>query len=486
MRIIRRRQVSSNIRLAVLNRSGAGRSPGRPAVAGHISPIGSEMYHAVIVALSFVLVVVLLRLRWKVGRALLISVVLLAAALPARPAQLWGFLTSNWTAQPWHRAFPVQTVDLLVLVVLVNFLGAVLGEYGLSARLPAALRRLLRSRRLALAGIPAMMGLMPTPGGIMLSAPIVKEAAAEYGMPPAQAAAINYWFRHVWEYSFPLFPALPLMAGILGAEVGTVIVYTSYISLASLLFGGFFLLRGFPARETGDNSGSPGAMASLRSIAAAVWPVAAALALCTSVHMPAGAALAVSVGLLVLVQRLRPARAWKMLKKSFDIDLLLVVISAMGYRAVLDASGAVSTISQFIAGFGLPVVVLVFLLPFLVGVITGISSAMVGLSFPLLMEFLAPGGEIRYEMVALAYCGGMSGMFVTPVHLCFALSKDFFKVGFTELYRYVLPLTAAVAALVFAVALTWGRLVPRAVPAGKPRVAHEETFACHASPLTRY
>jgi integral membrane protein (TIGR00529 family) len=443
------------------------------------------VYETSVVALSFVLVVVLLRLRWKVGRALLVSVVLLAAVLPMRPWQFWGFLTANWAAQPWHRSFPVQTADLLLLVVLVNFLGAVLEEYGLSARLPAALRRLLRSRRLALAGVPAMMGLMPTPGGIMLSAPIVRDAAADYGMPPARAATVNYWFRHVWEYSFPLFPALPLTAGILGAEVGNVIAATCYISLLSLLVGGFILLRGFPAREAGPAADAPGMVASLRGVAAAVWPVGMALALCTAVRMPPGVALAAALLLLVGLYRPSPGRAWQMLRKSFEIDLLLVVVSAMGYRAVLEASGAVGTISQFISGFGLPVVVLVFLLPFFVGVITGISSAMVGLSFPLLLEFLAPGGHIRYEMVALAYCGGMSGVYVTPVHLCFALSKDYFKVGFGELYRYVVPLTAAVAALVFAVALAWGRLVPRAEPPGRPQVASEEEIpACQTCPTS--
>ncbi len=193
--------------------------------------------------------------------------------------------------------------------------------------------------------------------------------------------------------------------------------------------------------------------ASLRSVAAAAWPVGMALALCTVFHMPAGAALAAAVLLLIMAYRPSAGRVWGMLRQSFEIDLLLVVIAAMGYRAVLEASGAVNTISSFISGFGLPAMLLVFLLPFLVGVITGISSAMVSLSFPLLMEFLAPGGRIRYEMVALAYYGGMSGIFLTPVHLCFSLSKDYFKVDFKELYRYVLPLTAAVAAIVFAVAI---------------------------------
>jgi uncharacterized protein len=428
------------------------------------------MYQTIVVALSFLLVVALLRLHWKVGRALMLSATLLAFILPARPAQLWDFLVLNWAGHSWHRTFPVQTVDLVLLVILVNFLGKVMCEFGLTSRLPAAMKRLLRSRRLALAGVPAIMGLMPTPGGIMLSAPIIKDAANEYGVPPARAAVINYWFRHVWEFSFPLFPALPLMAGIMGAEVGAIILHTCYISLLALLLGGLFLLRGFPVVTVAQNEKGPNLRSSIRDLLAAIWPVALALLLCTLMPIPAGMALAIALTVMVLSRRIGLACVIKMLRKSLEMDLILVVLAAMSYSAVLDASGAVGNISAFVVRFGLPVPVLVFLLPFMIGVITGISSAMVGLSFPLLMEFLAPGGQPQYHLVALAFYGGMSGVFVTPVHLCLALSKDYFAVKFSQLYRYILPVVIAVAVAVFGVTMLWDRFRPPASAASPPAI----------------
>jgi len=417
------------------------------------------VYHTLVVVLSFLLVVILLRLRWKVGRALLLSATLLAIALPATPAQLWDFVVKNWAERSWSRTFAVQTVDLVVLVVMVNFLGEAMREFGLSRRLPRALQNLLRSRRLALAAVPAMMGLMPTPGGIMLSAPIVKEAAAEYGMSPIRAAVVNYWFRHVWEFSFPLFPALPLIAGMLGAEVGVVIMHTCYITALALLFGGLYLLRGFPPGKLSERSIGSGIRTSVNDLLAAIWPVGVALILCMALQMPAGIALSIAVTIMILAQRLGYGRIKKMLRRSLEPDLILVVVAAMSYRAVLEASGAVGTISAFMVRFGLPVSVLVFGLPFMVGVITGLASAMIGLSFPLLLEFLVSGGQVQYHLVGLAFCGGMSGVFLTPVHLCFALSKDYFDVKFSQLYKLVIPLVAAVAAVVFVTTVLWGRYV---------------------------
>jgi integral membrane protein (TIGR00529 family) len=418
------------------------------------------VYHTIAVTLSFLLVVVLLRLRWKVGRALLLSVGLLAVFLPVLPSQLRDFLVANWAEREWHRTFPVQTVDLVVLVILVNFLGEAMKEFGLSARLPGSLQHLMRSRRLALASMPAMMGLMPTPGGIMLSAPLVRDAAAEYGVEPARAATINYWFRHVWEYTFPLFPALPLMSGIVGAPIGTVIFRNFHVTLASLFFGALILLWRCPRKEPRETAEEPAeeprsVRGSLRDVYAALWPVLLALGLCTAVRLPAGVALAVSVFLLALARRLKPRRIARMLKESFEVDLILVVLAAMSYRAVLDASGAANSVSDVVTVLGLPVPVLVFVLPLFMGVITGVSSATMGLSCPLLVSFLAPGGEVKYQLMTLALFGGMTGVLMTPVHLCLALSKKYFDVKFSQIYKYTVPLAATTAIVVFVVAIFW-------------------------------
>ncbi len=90
-----------------------------------------------------------------------------------------------------------------------------MGQIGLSARLVPAMHGLFRSRRVALAAIPLVMGLLPTPGGIMLSAPMVREAGDKMGVERSRVAAINFFFRHQWEPIWPLFPAVPLIVTML-------------------------------------------------------------------------------------------------------------------------------------------------------------------------------------------------------------------------------------------------------------------------------
>lgn len=422
------------------------------------------MYHCLVVLGALALVIVLLRRKWKTGAALLASALLLAVALPAPPERLARFLSDDWAAHPLAATFPAQTLDLLLLVILVNFLGQVMTARGLSDRLMSGLRAILRSRRLAVAGVPAVMGMLPTPGGIMLSAPMVREAAQGYGLPGARAAIINYWFRHQWESVFPLFPAVPMAAGFLGVHVTAIMKWNLCICLPGLALGALVLLRGFPRAGSGPAAGesgksgqsgeSPGIGRALAGIGAALWPIGLALGLCLGLRVPAGLSLAAAIVLLLAVLRIRPTEAVALFRRGAELDLALVVLGAMSYGAILKSAGAVESISVFISGLGLPVPVTVFLLPFIVGTTTGITSATVALTFPLLAVLIATeGGGPDMRLAMLAFAGGLSGIALTPVHLCLALSREYFKTTFGEMYRYVVPLVLLAAAAAFACAL---------------------------------
>jgi uncharacterized protein len=49
--------------------------------------------------------------------------------------------------------------------------------------------------------MPAFLGFLPSLGGAIFSAPLVEAAGKPYDLSPERKTAINYWFRHVWEYT---------------------------------------------------------------------------------------------------------------------------------------------------------------------------------------------------------------------------------------------------------------------------------------------
>jgi len=88
--------------------------------------------------------------------------------------------------------------------------------------------------------------------------------------------------------------------------------------------------------------------------------------------------------------------------------------------------------------------------PFLVGLLTGLTIAPVGITFPILMPLLQGAGRMEHFM--LAYVGGYMGVMLSPVHLCLVLTREYYGADFWRTYRLVIPLVAVVTASLFALA----------------------------------
>ncbi|MBA7682462.1 hypothetical protein ES703_90812 [subsurface metagenome] len=139
------------------------------------------VYAFISIIISLAVLVTLLRLKVKIGLAMVISACLLALLLGVWPWDVGRTLTEEWQSEPKTRTTGYLFVSLTALLLLVNVIGAAMEEIGLSQRLVPAMQGLFKSRRFALALIPLIMGMLPTPGGIMLSAPVVREAGDKIG-----------------------------------------------------------------------------------------------------------------------------------------------------------------------------------------------------------------------------------------------------------------------------------------------------------------
>ncbi|RLF83982.1 TIGR00529 family membrane protein, partial [Thermococci archaeon] len=71
--------------------------------------------------------------------------------------------------------------------------------------------------------------------------------------------------------------------------------------------------------------------------------------------------------------------------------------------------------------------------PFLIGLMTGISFAYVGMAFPLLLPFFT-----GFDKIALAYLSGYMGMLFSPVHLCLVFSAEYYNADLGKVYKAML------------------------------------------------
>ena len=99
-----------------------------------------------------------------------------------------------------------RTYDILFALYFVMCLEIELRTSGALAGMVQALQRIFSSAKVTLAVMPAFLGLLPSLGGARFSAPIVEEASKNLPIEQEHKAAINFWFRHIFEFSSPIPP----------------------------------------------------------------------------------------------------------------------------------------------------------------------------------------------------------------------------------------------------------------------------------------
>lgn len=385
-------------------------------------------------AFVFGLIILLLSRRWNLGYVLLLGSALLGL--------LFGLPAPEILEQGLVAALDLKTLRLVAAVLLISTLGELLREVASMQQLVSSLQELVTDRRVVLAIIPAFIGLLPMPGGAMLSAPMIQEIGNELELSPERKTYLNYWFRHVWECIFPLYPGLVLAAGVMDIPLSRLVLTQAPLTLSAIVAGALVGLRqiGGPG-EARTAVGGAGRWHSLQVMALSIWPIALVIILSLGFRVELALSLAVAVVLVAAVNRVRPRPLGRVLQRGLSPRTALLVFSIMIFKQMVEVSGAADALSATLMAWGIAPVVVAVAVPFALGMLTGVAVSMVGISFPLLLPFIS-GSEVYLNHVVLAFAAGFIGVLLSPVHLCLALTRDYFHADWAPLYRLLLPSVA--------------------------------------------
>jgi len=179
----------------------------------------------------------------------------------------------------------------------------------------------------------------------------------------------------------------------------------------------------------------------MRTLTANTWPLWSTVFLVIGRLSIVGSLCAVLTG-LILQQKYPLQRVWQTLRDPLTVRIVFLTWGTMAFKDIIQSSGAVLEVSQVIIASGVPTVLILIILPLAVGMLTGLVQACIGVSFPLVMAVVEPTAGY----VMLAYVSGVVGVMISPVHLCFILTAEYFKADFMRSYKpLVLPSLLVVA-----------------------------------------
>lgn len=376
---------------------------------------------------------------------------------------LWcGHSFETIAAISWRRFSGLDNLLLMTVVSQVIWLSSQMSRIGVMSALVDSVRALV-SQRTAMAMLPAVIGLLPMPGGAIFSAPLLDDCDRGNNIEPLLKTKINYWFRHIWEYWWPLYPGVILAIALTGLPMSTFMLLQFPLSFFSLLGGYFFLLRKIDNSKTAAPAGDS-KRASLKKIVILVMPIIIVITtyLSINVFLPAVAKInnyLPMISGIVLAQvylQIRRPLAWRewikilFSRKVFAMAILAGTIRVYGafIEAQLgDGTLLMGHVRDELASWNIPLLLVMVLIPFISGITTGIAIGFVGAGFPIVMSLLgsAPAPGVLLSTTLLAYAAGYIGMILSPVHVCLIVTNQHFKTSLTSSILELIKPAAVVA-----------------------------------------
>jgi len=381
----------------------------------------------------------------------LLKNLLLSLALGTAIIAFWSGHSPVAAAEiAWMRFSSIDNFFLMVIILQVIFLSSQMGNTGTLKQLVSAVRSRF-TRRITIAALPASIGLLPMPGGAVFSAPLVDEADREGETEGSLKTKINYWFRHVWEYWWPLYPGVFLTVDLSGIPLGRFVIIMIPLTAFAILSGYIFFLRRIQPRPKEKSSEGESLFLPFIPIVIVIGVYIILKTLLPALteinkYLPMVIGLFAAIVYLQIRRPLSRRKLFKMLfsRKALEMALIVAVIRIYGAFIEARLPGGMllmETMRNELHAVGIPLLLLIVVLPFISGISTGISVGFVGASFPIVLNLLGPqaGTPAYVAGVMLAYLYGFMGIILSPVHVCLIVTNRHFQTSLSQSLIRLLP-----------------------------------------------
>jgi integral membrane protein (TIGR00529 family) len=412
----------------------------------------------------FILVVICIRKKLSLGNAFILGAIFLSALFGLKPLAMLKSMVAS--------IIDPKTLSIAVIVSLILILSNSMEMAGQMQRLLEKFQGLVSSPRLNLAIFPALIGLLPMPGGAAFSAPMVKELGTQSKLSGAQLSFVNYWFRHIWEHWWPLYPGILLTAVMTDLSLPFIMLLMCPFTIIAVWLGYRALKKSELSRDVRvSNQPSP-----LRPFLKELVPIIIAIvpgltmgvvfstvfpAFQISTEIGLILALCMAIGWVWYENGTSTSRIWSTLRNPRLLKMMYMIAAILIFKGILASSNAADAVGRELVQMGVPLVLIAVALPFLAGMVGGITIAFVGSALPILIPLIHSFGEAAFlpAYVMLILASGFTGVMLSPLHLCFLLSNEHFGVSMGSVYKYLWwPCAALIAAsIIYFGVLHWLR-----------------------------
>ncbi len=335
-----------------------------------------------------------------------------------------------------------SVVILAIVVFFIPMIGGVMREGG-------QMENIVQNLRIGKKGImavsPAIMGLLPMPGGALFSAPIMEKSGE--GVDDSLKVAINIWYRHLLILIYPLSSDLIATTKIVGLNLYGAILYLFPTLIIATILGQIFLLsKVYGEIKYKESFSIKNLFIPLFIILIA--PVIDFIFRLTGI-LPIkelGTLIGVSCGFIFsLIFSPNRISLIDVFNKMKPYKFSFILIGIFFFLNIFKNSG----VDRLIAAVPFPPLLLCIISGFILGVGTGRILLPSSIIFPIFLI----SNHVTLLDFSLIYTSIFFGYVISPVHPCLSVTCEYFSQNLKGAIKIMLPPTMIILGMVLLVSI---------------------------------
>lgn len=331
-----------------------------------------------------------------------------------------------------------DTLELLLAVSLIQILGYCLEHTGRMEKLIETLYALISNLRFQLLMIPSIIGLIPGPGVVMLSAPLI-EKTAEDRISADLKSYINYWFRAAVQFSFPI--SFSFIITISFVEINPLHLFLMQlpITIVMLIVGYFFELKKVPKTielHTDTDCSKGDTFKNLLSLLRRIDFLVVMLTFTLVFNLAFYVAVIIAILLVAIQEKIDLKQLFSLCVKGFSKNLFFLILAMMFFKTAVVETSTIDNIGSWWATTSMPLEILLFIMPILIGIVTGAYGSAAALSFSLLTPVIM-SNNLGLFYVAIVYSLSKIGVMLSSINVSILLTANYFGANPNKVYRKI-------------------------------------------------
>lgn len=330
-------------------------------------------------------------------------------------------------------AFSLSTINLVLAFYTITFLQRMMEKRSHLILAEKSLNNLFNSRRVNAMLAPFIIGLLPSPGAVLIASPIVDNAGGDY-ISREEKTFISSYFRHISESFLPTYATILLALNLSRVDMAAFVIAMLPMVVVLFLLGYFIYVKKIPQNARLEKYNDK--RKDVKNLIISLWPIAATIVIILMFKIPAHYAVLPIIILSFILNKFNLEEIKPMFISAIERKLILTTIVIMMFKEVLTFTGVIQRLPGYFSALPIPPVI-IFMLIFFFGTLVAGSQGMIAMALPLAYATIPNGG---LALMILIMCTTYIANQISPTHICLGIIIEHYGTSFIDLVKKTIPI----------------------------------------------